>query len=134
MPSFVAASGWRRPPNDLLGRLPVAMKEGKLNRVWRDGTAVEVEPRIALALPGGVFPVLGDPEELRARDPASFTAAEQSGATFTVWEVDADWFTPPLLPRQSGALGAGRAGATLVCDARAVPPEAAAAFLAAIAE
>jgi hypothetical protein len=106
-----------------------AALEAELNAVWRDGEAVAVEPRVAVALPGPVFPVLGDYEELRARDPASFTAAEQSGATFTVWEVDADWFTPPLLPRQSGGLGVGRAGVTLVADARVISPEAAARLL-----
>ena len=132
MPSFAIASGWRRPPDDLLGRIPLAMKEGGLSRVWRDGAAVDVSPRVALALPGGVFPVLGDADALRARDPGSFTAPEVSGATFTVWEADADWLTPPLLPRQTGALGVGRAGATVVLDARATTPAEAAAFLSAL--
>jgi hypothetical protein len=131
MPSFACSAGWHRRPDDLLDRLPLALTEGGLNRVWRDGAAVEVEPRVAIALPGPVFPVLGDDEELRARDPASFTAAEQAGATFTVWEVDADWFTPPLLPRQSGGLGVGRAGLTVACDARVVTPAGAARFLSA---
>jgi hypothetical protein len=130
MPSFACAVGWSAVPPGLIGRIPAAL--GDVSRVWRDGAVVDVEPRIAVALPGPVFPVLGDLEALRARDPASFTAPEVSGATFTVWEVDVDWFTPPLLPRQSGGLGVGRAGATVVCDARAVSPAAAAAFLAAL--
>jgi hypothetical protein len=108
-----------------------AALEAELNAVWRDGASAAVKPRVAVALPGPVFPVLGDYEELRARDPASFTAAEQAGATFTVWDVDADWFTPPLLPRQSGGLGVGRAGVTLVADARVVAPDAAARLLSA---
>jgi hypothetical protein len=131
MPAFTASAGWAGRPDGLLDRLPAALRAAGLDRVWRDGDAVAVEPRIAVALPGPVFPVLGDYEELRARDPASFTAPEQSGATFTVWEVDADWFTPPLLPRQSGALGVGRAGLTVVCDARVATPEGAARFLSA---
>ena len=130
MPAFSASIGWRGAPPDLHGRVETALREG---HVWRDGARHPVTPRVALALPGDVFPILGDPDELRARDPASFTAPEVSGATFTVWEVDVDWFTPPLLPRQTGGLGVGRAGATLVADARAVTPDEAAAFLAALA-
>jgi hypothetical protein len=129
MPSLSLSAGWPHRPDDLLDRIPSALRESQLDRVWRDGAAVAVEPRLAVALPGGVFPVLGDYDELRGRDPGSFTAAEQSGATFTIWEVAADWFTPPLLPRQSGGLGVGRAGATLVCDARVVTPDVAARFL-----
>jgi hypothetical protein len=127
MPSFHASATGAFAGFDALR----AALEAELNTLWRDGDVVAVEPRIAVALPGPAFPVLGDYEELRARDPASFTAAEQSGATFTVWEVDADWFTPPLLPRQSGGLGVGRAGVTLVADARVVAPDAAARFLSA---
>jgi hypothetical protein len=131
MPSFSMSAGWSRRPDDLLDRVPPALREAGLDRVWRDGGGVAVEVRVAVALPGPVFPVLGDYEELRARDPSSFTAPEVSGATFTVWEADADWFTPPLLPRQSGGLGVGRAGVTLVCDARVVAPDGAARFLSA---
>ncbi len=135
MPSFVAAvAGSWRDPHERLGRIPLALREGRLDRVWRDGAAVEVEPRVAVALPGSVFPLLGDYEELRARDPASFTAPEVSGATFTVWGLDLelDWLTPPLLPRQTGALGVGRAGLTLVADARVATPQDSDAFLAAL--
>jgi hypothetical protein len=77
--------------------------------------------------------VLGDYDELRARDPESFTAPELAGATFTVWGLDLelDWLTPPLLPRQGAGLGVGRAGVTLACDARVVTPDGAARFLSA---
>ena len=131
MPAFTASAGWHRRPDDLLDRIPPALREAGLDRVWRDGESAAVEPRVAVALPGPVFPLLGDYEELRRRDPSSFTAPEVSGATFTVWEVDADWFTPPLLPRLSGGLGVGRAGVTLVADARVVTPDGAARFLSA---
>jgi hypothetical protein len=134
MPSFVAARALHAPlpPRDVLDRVQVALKEGDLSRVWRDGEVSEVEPRVAVALPGPAFPVLGEYSELVARDPTSFTAPEVSGATFTVWGLDLelDWLTPPLLPRQGAGLGVGRAGLTLVCDARAVTPAAADAFLA----
>ena len=128
MPSFtIAAAGAFAGPEALRAALQA---EPGVNAAWRDGEVAPYdEVRIALALPGPVFPVLGDPDALRARDPASFTAPELAGATFTLWEVDADWFTPPLLPRQAAGLGAGRAGMTLVCDARVVDPHVAARFL-----
>jgi pyruvate/2-oxoglutarate dehydrogenase complex dihydrolipoamide acyltransferase (E2) component len=130
MPAFhMSQAGPFAGPDALRAALEA---EPALNAAWRDGAVAPYdEVRIAVALPGPVFPVLGDYEALRARDPASFTAAEQSGATFTLWEVAADWFTPPLLPRQSGGLGVGRAGLTLACDARVVTPDAAARFLSA---
>lgn len=119
MPSFTAARTWEPvPPAELLARL------GGEVPVWRDGAVVVPELRVAVELPGPVFPVLGDYEELRARDPESFTAPELAGATLTVWGLDLalDWLTPPLLPRQGAGLGVGRAGLTLICDARAVTP------------
>jgi hypothetical protein len=126
MPSFTVAGAWEPvAPGELLTRLrdPVP--------VWRDGALERPDLRVAVALAGPVFPVLGDYEALRERDPGSFTAAELAGATFTVWGLDLelDWLTPPLLPRQGAGLGVGRQGLTLVCDARAVAPEAAAALL-----
>lgn len=129
MPAFTATRAWDPvAPADLLARL-----DDDLLRVsWRDGATVSAEAaRVAVALPGPAFPVLGDWDELRLRDPESFTAAELSGATFTVWGLglELDWLTPPLLPRQGAGLGVGRAGLTLVCDARAVLPAAADAFL-----
>ncbi len=124
MPSFTAARAWAPVDSlDLLRRVGTALTEG--SAVWRDGTAVAVEsPVVAVALPGPVFPVLGCYEALAARDPSSFTAAETTGATFTVWGLDLelDWLTPPLLPRQSGGLGVGRAGLTLIADGRATTP------------
>jgi hypothetical protein len=128
MPSFSAARAWEVVgPAELLARLTGEVP------AWRDGARVVAEPRIAVALPGPVFPILGDYEALRARDPESFTAAEQAGATLTVWglDLDLDWLTPPLLPRQGAGLGVGRAGLTLVCDARALTPADADALLSA---
>jgi hypothetical protein len=134
MPSFTAARAWTPcPPAELVARL-----EGDVLRVaWRDGARVHADaPRIAVALPGPVFPVLGDYHDLRARDPESLTAAELAGATFTVWGLDLelDWLTPPSLPRQGAGLGVGRAGLVLVCDARAVDPADADALLSAATE
>ncbi len=126
MPSFTAARAWEPvAPAALLDRL------GGEVPAWRDGTVVVPEPKLAVALPGPVFPVLGDYEALIGRDPESFTAAELAGATLTVWGLDLelDWLTPPLLPRQGAGLGVGRAGLTLVCDARAVTPQDADAIL-----
>lgn len=127
MPAFAAACAWTPlPPADLLRRVVAAL--GGRSAVWRDGAAVAVDrPAVAVALPGPVFPVLApgaDWEALRDRAPESFTAAEVSGATFTVWGLgsDVEWLTPPLLPRQTGGLGVGRAGLTLVADARATTP------------
>ncbi|MEA2123431.1 MAG: hypothetical protein QOI80_213 [Solirubrobacteraceae bacterium] len=140
MPSFVAARGWDAPlsPREVLDRARMALMEGgPINGTWRDGAVVaHPDVRIAVALPGSVFPVLGDYEALVARDPASFTAPEVSGATFTVWGLgsELDWLTPPLLPRQAAGLGVGRAGLTLVCDARVLTPADADAFLAALGE
>ena len=131
MPSFSAARAAEPvAPAELLARLSGAV----LRTSWRDGApAVADEARIAVALPGPVFPVLGDYEGLRARDPESFTAAELAGATFTVWGLglELDWLTPPLLPRQGAALGVGRAGLVLVGDARVLTPADADAFLSA---
>lgn len=130
MPSFTVALTWDPvAPAELLTNLT-----GVEVPVWRDGALMAPEWRVAVALPGPVFPVLPHPEDydgLRARDPESFTAAELAGATFTVWGLglELDWMTPPLLPRQGAGLGVGRAGLTLVCDARAVTPEAAAVLL-----
>ena len=131
MPSFTASRTWE--PVDagtLLARLTGAVP------AWRDGALAHAEPRVAVALPGPVFPVLGDYATLRERaeqDPFSFTAAELAGATFTVWGLESglDWLTPPLLPRQGAGLGVGRAGLTLVADARALSPADADALLSA---
>lgn len=128
MPSFTASVAWDPvAPAELLRRLTVPVP------AWRDGAVADAELRVAVALPGPVFPVLGNYEALRERDPESFTAAELAGATLTVWGLGLalDWLTPPLLPRQGAGLGVGRAGLTLVADARAVTPETAAAVLSA---
>jgi hypothetical protein len=134
MPSFTASRAWDPvAPAALLPRLTTPVP------AWRDGAVTVPELKLAVALPGPVFPVLPHPsgyDELSARagrDPFSFTAAELAGATLTVWGLGLalDWLTPPLLPRQGAGLGVGRAGLTLVCDARAVTPEAADALLSA---
>lgn len=131
MPPLTAARAWEPVPvAELLARLDGDV----LRAAWRDGApALADEARLAVALPGPVFPLLGDYGALRARDPESFTAAELSGATFTVWGLDLelDWLAPPLLPRQGAGLGVGRAGLTLVGDARVLTPAAADAFLSA---
>lgn len=130
MPSFTASAAGAFAGLDALH--DVLSAEPAVNAAWRDGEVAAFDTvRVAVALPGDVFPVLGDYAALRARDPASFTAPEVAGATFTVWGLDAglDWLTPPLLPRQGAGLGVGRAGVTLVCDARVVPVDAAARFL-----
>lgn len=140
MPSFRVAvdAGWRDEAA-VLAAVEGALKgAGTLNAAWRDGSVVGYEQvRIAVLLPGPVSPVVDDfagLEELRARDPESFTAAELSGATFTVvFAPEVDSIEPLLVPRQAGVLGVGRSRLTLACDARAVSPAAASAFLARVA-
>jgi pyruvate/2-oxoglutarate dehydrogenase complex dihydrolipoamide acyltransferase (E2) component len=141
MPSFACSLALPAAlePDDALRRVRSALKEGgAVNGAWRDGSdLVYPDVRVAVALPGPVFPTLGEPfASLAARDPESFTAAEQAGATFTVWGLGLalDWLTPLLMPRQAAALGVGRAGLTLVCDARALTPADADRFLAAVCE
>jgi pyruvate/2-oxoglutarate dehydrogenase complex dihydrolipoamide acyltransferase (E2) component len=132
IPMFSAARACSTSP-DVLGRVAAALREVPgVNAAWRDGEVVlGDEVKVAVALPGPVFPVLGSYDDLRARDPESFTAAELAGTTFTVWGLglQLDWLTPLVMPRQGAGLGVGRAGLTLVWDARAVSPEDAAAFL-----
>jgi pyruvate/2-oxoglutarate dehydrogenase complex dihydrolipoamide acyltransferase (E2) component len=141
MPSFCASVSLRAAlePDDALSRVRSALREGEaVNGAWRDGSLRAYEDvRVAVALPGPVFPTLNEPfASLAARDPESFTAAEVAGATFTVWGLglSLDWLTPLLMPRQSGALGVGRAGLTLVCDARALTPADADRFLSRLAD
>lgn len=116
-----------------------ALRESPLvNAAWRDGRAVPHDAvRIAVLLPGPVAPVVGAPADLaalRERDPESFTAAELAGATFTVvFAPEVDAVEPLLVPRQAAVLGVGRSRLVLACDARAVPVEVAAGFLAGLA-
>ncbi len=140
MPRFSVSAD--RPWDDeqaLLAAVSEALRAAPaVNASWRDGRAVPYDDvRVAVALPGPVAPVLADPsqlEALRERDPGSFTAAELAGATFTVVLAPAvDAIEPLLVPRQAAVLGAGRSRLTLACDARAVSPEDAAGFLAALA-
>lgn len=141
MPSFAAAMSLPAPlePDDLLGRVRMALREvAGVNAAWRDGGAHAYdEVRVGVALPGPVIPVVdGSFASVAARDPESFTAAELAGATFTVWGLGLalDWLTPLLVPRQAAGLGVGRAGLTLVCDARVLTAADASAFLTAICE
>jgi pyruvate/2-oxoglutarate dehydrogenase complex dihydrolipoamide acyltransferase (E2) component len=139
MPRFSVSvdAGWRDEAV-VLGRVAEALRtEPAVNAAWRDGRAVPHDDvRVAVLLPGPVAPVVGDPSELpalRARDPASFTAPELAGATFSViFAPEVDSIEPPLMPRQAAVLGVGRSRMTLACDARAVAAEAAARFLAAL--
>ena len=135
MPRFsVAIDAPWRGEEALLGAVIAALDGSPVNAAWRDGAvALQDEVRVAVLLPGPVAPVVAAPSDLpalRARDPESFTAAEQARATFTVvLAPGADAIEPLLVPRQAAVLGAGRARLTLACDARAVAPEDAAAFL-----
>lgn len=140
MPRFSVSvdAGWR-DEGAVLRATAEALKEGELNGSWRDGAVVAYDSvRIAVALPGPVSPVIGDPaslDALRARDPESFTAAELAGATFTVvFAPEVDSIEPLLVPRQAAVLGVGRSRLTLACDARAVSMAAAGAFLASVGE
>jgi hypothetical protein len=135
--SVSRAVPWREEAA-LLAALDATLRgDPVINAAWRDGRPVPHDDvRIAVQLPGPVAPVVRAPWNvgaLRARDPQSFTAAELAGATFTVvLAPEADTVEPLLVPRQAAVLGAGRSWLTLACDARAVPVEAAAAFLAAL--
>lgn len=141
MPRFSVSvdARWRDEAELLCAAERALRKEASVNAAWKDGHAVSYpEVRLAVVLPGPVAPVVSDYaalDALRARDPESFTAAETAGATFTVVlapEVDA--IEPLLVPRQAAVLGVGRSRWTLACDARAVTPAQAAAFLAALDE
>lgn len=111
-----------------------ALPGSPVHGAWRDGAFVAYdEVRVAVVLPGPVAPVVGDFSELAAlaeRDPASYTAPELAGATFTVvFAPEVETIEPLLVPRQAAVLGVARARLTLACDARAVSYADAAAFL-----
>lgn len=138
MPRFSVAVEFRwRDEADVFSAVALALSGSPLNASWRDGAVrAYSDVRVAVVLPGPVAPVVGDPGSLgalRERDPESFTAAELSGATFTVvFAPEVDRVEPLLVPRQAGVLGVGRSSLTLACDARAVSYADAAAFLAAL--
>ena len=140
MPRFsVSAEAAWRDETIVLDALARALAASPVvNAAWRDGRSVPYDAvRIGVLLPGPVTPVVGERADLaalRARDPGSFTAAELAGATFTVvFAPEVDAVEPLLVPRQAAVLGVGRSRLVLACDARAVPVEEAARFLAKLA-
>jgi pyruvate dehydrogenase E2 component (dihydrolipoamide acetyltransferase) len=120
-----------------------AYRDGRLERYGRVNVAVLVEgPEVPLA------PVVFDADTkpaaaveaeltaLAARAAAGeLTAPELAGATFTVLHVPAlTRVEPVLLPGAAAVLGAGSGSLTLACDARALTPAAAGAFLRSLVE
>jgi pyruvate dehydrogenase E2 component (dihydrolipoyllysine-residue acetyltransferase) len=140
----VAVSG---PPGRLLAAVAAALRahpavngayrDGRLERYGRvnigvlvDAPDVPLAPVLADADTRDADALEADLERLTARAQAGeLTAAEQSGATFLVSLVDTGRVEPVVGGGHAAVLGAGTTELTLACDARALTPFEAAAFL-----